>query len=453
MKSKKQTGIDMVSGSMWDKILLFALPLAAGSMLQQLFNSVDAAVVGRFASSEALAAVGANTSVVSLFINLFVGISVGSNVVIANYIGKGKRERIPDVVHTTMLLAICSGLLLMVCGIAIARPLLQLLSTPENVLDLAVVYLRVYCLGMPFIMTYNFAAAILRSKGDTKRPLYCLIVSGCINAGLNVVFVVGFHLSVAGVALATVLANVVSCMMVLYFLMHEAEEIRFHPKKLAVHGSVLRTILRIGIPAGVQGMVFSFSNVCIQAAVNTFGSAVVAGSAISMNFEYITCFAFMGFNSAAVTFTSQNYGAGKAERCKRVFRICMLCGVFICLALDVFFYLGRDLWIGLFTTDAAAAACAAQRMQIVLLLQCLACSYEISGSVLRGYGHSLTPALLTVFGTCVFRVIWVNTVVPAHHVLPILFSVYPISWIVTGTMVLTAYVVVSRTALRSLQKS
>ena len=199
MKSKKQTGIDMISGSMWDKILLFALPLAAGSMLQQLFNSVDAAVVGRFASSEALAAVGANTSVVSLFINLFVGISVGSNVVIANYIGKGKRERIPDVVHTTILLAICSGLLLMVCGIAIARPLLQLLSTPENVLDLAVIYLRVYCLGMPFIMTYNFAAAILRSKGDTKRPLYCLIVSGCINAGLNVVFVVGFHLSVAGV--------------------------------------------------------------------------------------------------------------------------------------------------------------------------------------------------------------------------------------------------------------
>ena len=172
-----------------------------------------------------------------------------------------------------------------------------------------------------------------------------------------------------------------------------------------------------------------------------------------MNFEYITCFAFMGFNSAAVTFTSQNYGAGKAERCKRVFRICMLCGVFICLALDVFFYLGRDLWIGLFTTDAAAAASAAQRMQTVLLLQCLACSYEISGSVLRGYGHSLTPALLTVLGTCVFRVIWVNTVVPAHHVLPILFSVYPISWVVTGTMVLTAYVVVSRRALCSLQKS
>lgn len=179
MKRTKQTGMDMVSGSMWNKILLFALPLAAGSMLQQLFNSVDAAVVGRFASSEALAAVGANTSVVSLFINLFVGISVGSNVVIANNIGKGERERIPDVVHTTMLLAIVSGLLLLVAGICVARPLLQLLSTPENVLDLAVVYLRLYCLGMPFIMTYNFAAAILRSKGDTKRPLYCLILSGC----------------------------------------------------------------------------------------------------------------------------------------------------------------------------------------------------------------------------------------------------------------------------------
>lgn len=453
MKRTKQTGMDMVSGSMWDKILLFALPLAAGSMLQQLFNSVDAAVVGRFASSEALAAVGANTSVVSLFINLFVGISVGSNVVIANNIGKGKRECIPDVVHTTMLLAIVSGLLLLVAGICVARPLLQLLSTPENVLDLAVVYLRLYCLGMPFVMTYNFAAAILRSKGDTKRPLYCLILSGCINAGLNILFVVGFHLSVAGVALATVIANVVSCSMAVYFLMHEEAEIRLHWNKLAIHREELWTILRIGIPAGVQGIVFSFSNVCIQAAVNTFGSAAVAGSAISMNFEYITCFAFMGFNSAAVTFTSQNYGAGKAERCKRVCRICMLCGVCVCLALDIFFYLGRGVWIGFFTTDAATAACAAQRMQIVLLFQCLACSYEISGSALRGYGHSLVPALLTVFGTCIFRVIWVNTVVPAHHTLPVLFSIYPISWIVTGMMVLTAYFFVSRKVLRKLPRA
>lgn len=453
MKRTKQTGVDMVSGSMWNKILLFALPLAAGSMLQQLFNSVDAAVVGRFASSEALAAVGANTSVVSLFINLFVGISVGSNVVIANNIGKGKRERIPDVVHTTMLLAIVSGLLLLVAGMCVARPLLQLLSTPENVLDLAVVYLRLYCLGMPFIMTYNFAAAILRSKGDTKRPLYCLILSGCINAGLNILFVVGFHLSVAGVALATVIANMVSCSMAVYFLMHEEAEIRLHWNKLAIHREELWTILRIGIPAGVQGIVFSFSNVCIQAAVNTFGSAAVAGSAISMNFEYITCFAFMGFNSAAVTFTSQNYGAGKAERCKRVCRICMLCGVCVCLALDIFFYLGRGVWIGFFTTDAATAACAAQRMQIVLLFQCLACSYEISGSALRGYGHSLVPALLTVFGTCIFRVIWVNTVVPAHHTLPVLFSIYPISWIVTGMMVLTAYFFVSRKVLHQLPRT
>ncbi len=352
-----------------------------------------------------------------------------------------------------MLLAIVSGLLLLVAGMCVARPLLQLLSTPENVLDLAVVYLRLYCLGMPFIMTYNFAAAILRSKGDTKRPLYCLILSGCINAGLNILFVVGFHLSVAGVALATVIANVVSCSMAVYFLMHEEAEIRLHWNKLAIHREELWTILRIGIPAGVQGIVFSFSNVCIQAAVNTFGSAAVAGSAISMNFEYITCFAFMGFNSAAVTFTSQNYGAGKAERCKRVCRICMLCGVCVCLALDAFFYLGRGLWIGFFTTDAATAACAAQRMQIVLLFQCLACSYEISGSALRGYGHSLVPALLTVFGTCIFRVIWVNTVVPAHHTLPVLFSIYPISWIVTGMMVLTAYFFVSRKVLRKLPRA
>ena len=306
----------MISGSMWDKILLFALPLAAGSMLQQLFNSVDAAVVGRFASSEALAAVGANTSVVSLFINLFVGISVGSNVVIANYIGKGKRERIPDVVHTTMLLAICSGLLLMVCGIVIARPLLQLLSTPENVLDLAVIYLRVYCLGMPFIMTYNFAAAILRSKGDTKRPLYCLIVSGCINAGLNVVFVVGFHLSVAGVALATVLATVVQFLWSVGYVLCRIRAVKFSlrscEKKL--FGRFWQKTVPLLINNLAWGIGFSMYSV-IMGHLGT--DAVAANGIANISKNLVVCFC-LGLGNAGSIIVGNRLGADRLQEAKEV---------------------------------------------------------------------------------------------------------------------------------------
>ena len=445
--------IDMLHGSLLPKILLFALPLSLSSMLQQAFNSVDVAVVGKFVSSQAMAAVGGNGPIINLLINLFVGISVGANVVIARYIGQKADEKVKETVKTSQVLSIISGFLLMFIGMFAARPMLEAIGTPSDILTLATSYLRVYFLGMPAFMFFNFGAAILRSVGDTKRPLISLLFGSILNAILNCIFVVAFDWGVYGVAIATVISNYICAAMVAYWLATEDEPIRWTFRQLGIERGVLAQTLQIGIPAGLQGMVFSFSNIFIQAAINTHGSAAVAGSAAAVVYECLAWLAVSGFTQAAVTFTSQNYGAGKAERCKRVFRICMLCGVFICLALDVFFYLGRDLWIGLFTTDAAAAASAAQRMQTVLLLQCLACSYEISGSVLRGYGHSLTPALLTVFGTCVFRVIWVNTVVPAHHVLPILFSVYPISWVLTGTMVLTAYVVVSRTALRSLQKS
>ena len=442
MTKEKTSGMDMLSGSMMGKILKFALPLALGSILQQLFNSVDVAVVGRFSSKQALAAVGANAPVVALLVNVFAGISVGSNVVIANYIGRGHPERVKNTVSTSIAVALTSGLILTGLGLSVAKLLLELMSTPEDVIGLAVFYLRIYCLGMPFIMLYNFEAAILRSTGDTKRPLFCLIISGVINAVLNVFFVVGFGLGVAGVAIATVISNIVSSGLLLCFLMKSEEPMKLELRDIHIYKEELTKILRIGVPAGLQGMVFSVANICIQAAINSFGSEVVAGSAVALNFEYLSYFLISGFNSAVMTFTSQNYGAGNLKRCRRAYFICMGCGILSCIVLNSGFYLGRDLFILFFTTDPVVAGYAAQRMKYVLLLQFLAGTYEISGSALRGFGHSMTPTLLTVFGTCIVRIVWINTVTVKHHTFFALMMVYPFSWVITGSIVVAAYFIV-----------
>lgn len=445
MSNKRKTGssgMDMLHGSMLDKMLLFALPLAAGSILQQLFNAVDVAVVGQFASSQALAAVGANTPVISLMVNLFVGISVGSNVVIANYIGQRAENRIKGAVHTSIMVAIISGVFLMLLGLVVAKPLLQLMSTPEDVIDLAVVYLRIYCIGMPFTMVYNFGAAILRSVGDTRKPLYCLILSGVVNAGLNLIFVIVFHMGVSGVAIATVISNILSAWLVVRFLMRADETVRLNLKEIRIQKDELVRILRIGLPAGLQGMVFSVANVCIQASINGFGSDAVAGSAAAANFEYFSYYAVSGYSSAVMTFMSQNLGAGKVKRCRKAFAIGMVCAVITCLILNTVVYLCKDFCIGIFTSEPAVAEYAVLRLKYVLLLHFLICTYEITGSALRGLGHSLTPALLTVFGTCVLRLVWINTVAVKYHTFPVLMSVYPFSWMVTGVMVIISFIVI-----------
>ena len=445
VKKKRSNEMDMLHGSMLDKILLFALPLAAGSVLQQLFNSVDVAVVGRFASSQALAAVGSNSSVIALFVNLFVGISVGANVLIASYIGQGRKEKIQDAVHTAAMVAVISGGVLLLLVMLLARPILTLMSTPADVIDQAVLYLRIYSLGMPFIMIYNFGAAILRSRGDTKRPLYCLIVSGVLNACLNLLLVVVFHLDVAGVAIATVTANIVSSGMVTYFLLHEDEMIRLRFDKLKIHKKELSAIIKIGIPAGLQGVVFSLSNVCIQSGINSFGSDAVAGSAAALNFEYIAYFVVSAFAQTAVTFTSQNYGARQYDRCKKAFRLSMMAGVVCSGALDIIFILGRGIFIQFFSVDPAVIEYANIRMMSILLFEWLSCTYEIGGSALRGMGYSMTPAALTILGTCVIRVIW--TLVICHsrfRDFGLLLVVYPVTWVITGTLVLSAYFIIRR---------
>ena len=441
---KKRKQVDMLHGSLLDKILLFALPLAASSILQQLFNSVDVAVVGRFASSQAQAAVGCNGPVVNLMINLFVGISVGTNVVIANYIGQKKTDRIHDAVHTSILLALICGVIMMVLGMFIARPILELMDTPADVLEYAVLYLRIYFVGMPFIMVYNFGAAVLRSIGDTRRPLYCLVLSGIINAILNLILVIGFKMGVEGVAIPTVLSNVVSAGMVWYFLTHETGAIRLEPKKLSIKKQELVLMLQIGVPAGLQNMVFSVANVFIQASLNGFGSDAVAGSAVGINCEYYTYYMITAFNQAAVTFISQNFGAGFKDRCKKVFRLTMASSMIITALMSLAFIFGRVPFVALFTGQQAVAEFAYVRILHIMPLYILINTYEIGGSALRGVGCSMTPAILTVFGTCVLRLIWIYTVCPRYHTLDMLFNVYPISWFVTGAAVLIAYVLVWR---------
>ena len=436
--------INMLSGSLLDKMMLFALPLAASSILQQLFNSADVAVVGRFAGSQAMAAVGSNGSLINLLINLFIGLSVGANVVIANYIGSGEEKKVQEVVHTAITLALVSGIFLLLLGIAVARPLLLLMESPHDVIDLAVVYLRIYFLGMPFIMLYNFGAAVLRSTGDTKRPMYCLVLSGMINVCLNLLLVIVFRLGVAGVGIATVVSNGVSAGLVLYFLLHEEETIRLHPGQLAIHKEHLRSIVRIGAPAGIQGMVFSLSNVCIQTAINGFGSSAVAGSAAALNFEQFAYFVINAFAQTTVTFTSQNYGAKQYERCRKIYRLCMVSGIGFCALLCAVFLAGRGVFIQFYTVEPEVIEYAMIRMSHVLVLEFLTGTYEISGAALRGIGCSMLPSCLTLLGSCGFRLLWIYTVFRNSNNFGMLMSVYPLTWIITGTAVITAYLIVRK---------
>ena len=440
---KKSKGIsnqmDMLNGSIFDKILLFALPLAISSILQQLFNSVDVAVVGRFASSEALAAVGSNSSVISLLINLFVGISVGANVVIANYIGQGKTEKIQDAVHTVMIISLISGVFLLVLGLMIARPILEIMGTPENVIDLAVLYLHIYFLGMPFLMIYNFGAAVLRSKGDTQRPLIALFIGGVINVILNLFFVVVLHMSVEGVAIGTVISNVFSSMMLLYWLMHETDALRIDLKQLKINDRILKRIAKIGVPAGLQGMVFSISNVCIQSSLNALGSDAIAASSAALNYEYFAYYILSSFAQAAVTFIGQNYSAKKYDRCKKITLQSFLLGGVTTMVACMLFVIFDHFFISFFTSDISVASLAYTRMKIILPFQFLNMSIEVFSSVMRGVGYSSVPAGICVAGICGVRLAYLYTIYPSIASYDNLLIIYPISWFVTVVALALVY--------------
>lgn len=430
----KSNEIDMLHGPLLMKILIFALPLAASSILQQLFNSVDVAVVGHFASSQALAAVGSNTPVISLMINLFLGVSMGANVVISNHIGQNDTKRIKQAVNTAGMVAVIGGILLMFIGLTCAKPILTIMGTPSNVLPMAVTYLRIFFLGVPFFIIFDFGSAILRSMGDTKRPLYILIIAGIINTILNLIFVIYFKMGVAGVAVATDIANIVSALLIIILLIKEKEPYRLDIKRLQIEKSTLKRMLMIGIPAGLQGMVFSFSNVLVQTTINSHGAAAIAGSAAALNFEFYCYFIISAFNGAAISFIGQNYGAGNIKRVKRIFWICMVASIIGCGAFNTLFVWQHKFFIGLFSSDEAVQAYAFTRMRIVLAVQFIACSYEISASALRGMSISLPPTIMTIIGTCILRMIWVFAVCPVWQSFDTIMLVYPISWVVTGVM-------------------
>ncbi len=438
--------MDMLSGSLWNKILIFALPLAASSILQQLFNSADVAVVGRFAGSRALAAVGSNGPIINLLVNIFVGLSIGSNVVISRYIGQGNEGKISRAVHTSILLAILSGLVVTAIGVSITKPILAAMSTPSDIIDLSTKYLRIYFLGMPFQMVYNFSAAILRSRGDTRRPLVCLTISGVLNVILNLFFVIGLHMDVDGVAIATVISQVANAGMLIYLLLREDGALKLNIKKLRIDTRILKEIAKIGVPSGLQGTVFSASNVCIQSSMNSLGSIVVAASSAALNFEVYVYYMLNGFEHAAVTFTGQNYGAGNYKRCNSVTWHCLWLGAIFTGGLSLLFVALSGIVIKIYTNDPAVMEFALQRMRLVLCFQVINLSLEVFSGAMRGMGYSLIPAVLSMLGICGVRLIWVWTVFPVSPTFTTLIAVYPISWIVTAVTICAAYFIVRKRA-------
>jgi len=446
MKSKKSSGVDMLHGPMAMKILVFALPLMASGILQQSFNAVDVAIIGRYSSSQAMAAVGSNGVIINILVNLFLGIAVGANVVIANYIGQKNNDGVRRSVATVGIISLISGFFLLCLGVSVARPILELMEAPADVIDLATVYLRIYFFGMPFMMVYNFGSAILRSIGDTRSPFYSLVVATAVNALLDWLFVAVFGMGVDGVSIATVIANGVNAAIIVWVLMRLPDPYTFRPGVMKVNGRDLSKMLKIGVPAGLQGMVFSFSNIFIQTAINRYGSYAVAGSAAAVTFEAYCYYIVSAFCAATIAFTGQNYGASQPVRCKRVFVIAMLMAVVSSAIANILIVWQAKACVSVFTSEPQVYNYALIRMRTVLLFQSIACSYEIAGAYMRGLGYSMTPMLLTIFGTCVLRLLWVFTVALRNNDFALLLSIYPISWAITGMLVLGAAFKVQRKA-------
>lgn len=435
---------DLTSGPMLKKIILFSLPLAASSILQLLFNAADVVVVGRFAGSTALAAVGSNGALINLLVNLFVGLSLGANVVAARCFGAKDEKGVQNTVQTAVTLGIVSGILLAFVGFFVARGLLELMSCPEDVIDLSTLYLKIYFIGMPMTMLYNFSSALLRSVGDTRRPLYCLALAGVINVVLNLVFVIGFHLSVAGVALATIISQTVSACLVTWILTREKGALHLDLRHLGFHKGALLQILRIGLPAGLQSTVFSLSNVVIQSAINSFGSTIVAGNSAASNIEGFVYTAMNSFAQAAVTFTSQNMGARRYDNLDRVMRNCLLCVVVTGLVLGGGASLLGTQLLHFYSSDKAVVAAGLARLHIISATYLLCGIMDVLASCLRGRGYSVLPMIVSLVGSCLLRLVWIATIFQLFRSTTTLYLSYPISWILTAAVHLICLLVVRR---------
>lgn len=431
--------MDMTEGPLFTKVLFFALPIMLSGILQLVFNAADTIVVGRFAGNEALAAVGSVGSLNNMIISLFIGLSVGVNVLVAHFTGSRDGESVSETVHTAVLLSLIGGVVLAVIGFVLAHPLLTLMGSPEDVIDLAVLYVRIIFLGMPVQMLYNFCAAVLRAVGDTKRPLYFLTVAGVINAVLNLVFVIAFHMSVAGVALATVISQAVSAVLVVHSLMLMDGPTHLNLRCLHINGKMLAQIIRIGLPAGIQSSVFSLSNVVIQSSVNSFGSIVIAGNAAAMNVGNFVYQAMNTFQQAITCFAGQNAGARKPARIIRSLNVCLFWAFSFGVALGLLSCaFGRPL-LGLYTDDPDVISAGLERLYIVCGPYFLCGIMDVMTGVLRGVGYSLLPMVVSLLGACVFRILWVMTVFAATPTMTCLMISYPVSWALTFAVLMLIF--------------
>lgn len=443
-KERKKQKLDMLNGSIWNKLPVFALPIAATGILEQLFNASDIAIVGNFAQTDktaAVAAVGANSPIIGLILNLFIGIALGANVVIANAIGRDDKQTVQKAVHTSMVVSVIGGVLVAVIGEIIAEPLLTALNVPNDVLELALLYLRIYFLGMPVILLYNFEAAIFRSIGETKMPLIALTLSGILNVLLNLFFVIVLKMSVNGVATATVLANVVSAGILYIKLIKSDKYIKVEFKKLRIDGKVFAKIMQIGLPAGIQSAVFAVANIVIQGAINSLGTTVIAASSAAFNIEIIAYNVMNSFSQACTTFVGQNFGANKIDRCKKTLFLCLIEDAIASgTAILIVLITGKFL-LSIFNNNPEVIGIGYTRLVIIFIAYIFSMLYEVMSGYLRGFGFSLVPAILTTVGVCVLRIIWINTVFPANRTFVTIMTAYPVSLATTAVLIFIALII------------
>ncbi len=440
----------MVNGSIMDKMISFALPLMLSGILQLLFNAVDIIVVGRFSGSQSLAAVGSTSSLINMLTNLFIGISLGANVLAARFYAAGKHKEMSETVHTAIATAFVSGVIMIFVGILLSRPALELMDTPSDVIELSTLYIRIYFLGMPFFMLYNYGAAILRAVGDTKRPLIFLVISGVVNACLNMLLVIVFHLDVAGVAIATVISQMISCVLVIGCLYKTDAVYRLRFKKLRINRKYLVQIFRIGIPAGLQSTLISFSNVLLQSSVNSFGSIAMAGYTAANN---ILSFLYMAANAvtqACMSFTSQNFGARKPKRMDRVIIDGMILQFVICLILGTLAYVFGSQISSIYTDNSDVIKSSVEILALTTIPYFLCGIMDAWPGIIRGMGRSTVPMILCIIGTVGVRILWIFFFFPHHRTLRYLFISYPVSWIATIIMQLAYFFIIRKEIHREL---
>ena len=442
---KNKYEIDMCNGTIMDKLISFALPLMISGILQLMFNAVDIIVVGRFSGSQALAAVGSTTALINVFTNLFIGVSLGANVLAARFYAAGKDKEMSETVHTAITLALVSGVVMAVVGLVFSRWALEIMGTPADVIDQSTLYMRIYFLGMPFFMLYNYGAAILRAVGDTKRPLMFLIVAGVINAVLNMFLVIAFHLGVAGVAIATVISQMISCILVLRCLYKTDSSYQLRFSKLCMKKFYLAQIFQVGIPAGVQSTVINFSNAMLQSSVNSFGSTAMAGYTAANN---VLGFLYASVNSvtqACMSFTSQNYGVGKYKRMDRVLLDCGILSFVIAFVLGCGSYIFGGEILKIYTEDPEVIRCGVEILSITTVPYFLCGIMDLFPGALRGMGHSGVPMILSIIGTVGTRIVWIFWIFPQNRSLYTLFISYPASWAITIVMQVICFIFVRRT--------